>query len=700
VKAETSTDQGNLTQLPLVWNQPVDPATHPGALSRPVRPTTWEDLGGKNVVHTSALRGFQVKSDAEGRRYVVNFEETLDLYTKVYEFGDAISPNWGFAWTENYRELVDEISRRGLILHHCAGYLPGPESKRVPLEAHHYVLDKLGRRFTGWDNGEHDCRYTLGAVDEYPFPESPTEAFAQFMDYEWKIAEDLRHYFSTLSNNTFQHYLADIADTRMVGCQVAQSKPSVPMWFAMLRGSGKQYGLLWWAAPSEWNRWGAKDYTGKIGYTPYDGTSLSLLRRLWFLAYMYGSAVIMSEYAILNSKVTKTVVIDGREREVPTPTPVGEQHLEIAEWFRKHPNRGVMYTPVALIWDFYAGFIPGRRVPADSRPYHSWGRIPFEKGHHQIDAVFRMLYPGYEDSGYYRDERGFLPPTPCGDIFDVLLSNVPRFVLNRYNAAVVIGPTKIDGQLLQTLECFIQQGGWVATTASQLTPESAEMFGVRLTGETFEERYSTIVGGIGLNEPVFTRHGVEPMPGTDVLVTNYYGDPLVLRRKTEMGGDLLVFASDYGLSDPVTDPPVGTQSEVPLPPVHLLLQHVQSVLIPWLGRWNIVEIDGGPVQYLTNLTDRPDCFIVTVCNNAPYKWTGTLRFRGANIAGGSNWMTDGRIDPADSIRIELGPHEIATLELYSDRPLVAFKDSDGPPPTDQELMRHSDAIFAKLAKNV
>lgn len=691
-------DKMRATQQPSlvpVWNQPNDPATHPAALSRPFRPTTWEDLGGKNIVLTSALRGFETQPDGKGGRRAVNIGRTLDLYTRVYDFGQAISPWYSLAWTANYKELIDEIARRRLVVHHSAGYLPN--AGEVPRECDEYMTAKLGSRFTGWDNGEHDCRYTLGAVDEYPKPRSLQDAFEHFMHYEWLIAEQLQHHFSTLSNNTFQHYLADIGDTRMIGCQIAQSKPSVPMWCAMLRGAGKQYGLLWWTTPSEWNRWGAKGYDQWGTLSPINGTSLSMLRRLWYLSYMYGSAVIMSESAIFNGKDKTKVTLDGREIEVPVLSPVGKQHLRIAEWFKKHPHRGVMHTPVAIMWDFYAGWTPARRVPADERPYHAWGNMPWQKGHHQIDMLFRALYPGCEDSAYYRDERGYLPPTPCGDIFDVLFSNTPRFVLNRYNAAVVIGPTKIEGQLHRTLKDFIDRGGCVATTASQLTPQSGELFGVRLTGKTATEQYSQLAGGPAFNESFFTRHMMEPLSGAEILASNYQGDPLVFRRKTQAGGEVLVFAADFGLSDAVTQTQTSTAEHIPLVPPYLLPRHVEAILLPWLMQWNLVEVDGPPVQYLVNLTDAADRFIVTLCNNSATPWRGTLRLRGARIAKGRNWMTDEGISAAGELRVELGATEVLIVELESDRPLVQFKSGYVPEPTQEELERKSETLFALWA---
>ena len=697
---ENAATRAATPRLLRVWNRPVDPASHPGAKLRPHPAVTWEDLGGENVCHTIALRYFDIKQGENGTRRVVNYKETLDRFTKLYDFGPAIAPHYKFLFTENYKEVIDEIQARGLLLHHVWGYEPannrsGDDPGPVPPEANDYLVRVFGRRFTGFDNGEHDCGYTLGMVNKYPYPKTRHEGWEHFMDYEFTIAEELRHNFTALSNNTFQPYLADMGDTRMIGCQIAQSKPNVSMWCALLRGAAKQHGLLYWVSPSLFNRWGWREQGAKS--TELDGTSVSLLHRLWHVAYMYGVAIIMSEAVDFDRRKTVTVNVDGTERQAPALDPTAQQHLQIKEWIQKHPGRGVMHTPVAIIWDFYAGWIPPRRTPADGRPFHTWGITPYEKGDYQIDALFRELYPGYEDSSYYRDERGFLTATPWGDSFDVLMSNTPRFVLDRYNAAVIIGPTKIEGQLLQTVEDFAARGGSVATTAAQLTPESATLFGVRLIGKTVTDRYAKLSTGLGFSEAKFIRHALEPLEGVEVLARNYHGEPLACRRRTPQAGEILVFAADFGLSDKVAERPAVAEENVPIVPSHLMLQHVKSILLPWLAQWNLVEVEGPPVQFLTNVTNRPDTLIVTLCNNSPFPWKGAVRLKGARISSGSNWMTGEAVAAGEALRMAIKPHDVVVVELRAKQPLVAFRNDEGPEPTPAELERKSAALFARLA---
>jgi hypothetical protein len=277
------------------------------------------------------------------------------------------------------------------------------------------------------------------------------------------------------------------------------------------------------------------------------------------------------------------------------------------------------------------------------------------------------------------------------------MSNVPRFVLNRYSAGVIIGPTKIEGQLQKIVEDFIARGGSVATTAAQLTMETAGAFGVRLTGKTVTERYAQTASGVAFSEPMYTRHELEPLDGTEVLATNHLGQPLVLRRKTREGGELLVFAAGFGLSDKLAEPPAKAEENVPIPASYLMLSHVKAILLPWMAQWNLVEVEGPPVQFLTNLTDDPHRVIVTLSNNSVFPWHGAVRLKGARIASGSNWMREGAIATGDSLTVEIAAEDIVIIELRADRPLVAFRTDEGPTPTMEELGHKSAALFARWA---
>jgi hypothetical protein len=127
---------------------------------------------------------------------------------------------------------------------------------------------------------------------------------------------------------------------------------------------------------------------------------------------------------------------------------------------RKNGFPGTLYTPLAIITDFFSGWVPPRHLYT-SDIYKVWGNLPYNTGDYQIHLLFSMLFPGYENSGFYRDERGFLSPAPYGEIADVLLSDVRYEVLNRYSTIIITEGTNLDLELYLKLKRFIIDGGHV-----------------------------------------------------------------------------------------------------------------------------------------------------------------------------------------------------------------------------------------------
>jgi hypothetical protein len=70
-----------------------------------------------------------------------------------------------------------------------------------------------------------------------------------------------------------------------------------------------------------------------------------------------------------------------------------------------------------------------------------------------------MLFPGYEDAGFYRNERGFTTPTPYGEIADMLLSDVRQAVLDRYAAALITSGTPLSLELFNKCKSYAAAGG-------------------------------------------------------------------------------------------------------------------------------------------------------------------------------------------------------------------------------------------------
>jgi hypothetical protein len=96
-------------------------------------------------------------------------------------------------------------------------------------------------------------------------------------------------------------------------------------------------------------------------------------------------------------------------------------------------------------------------------------------------------------------------------------------------------------------------------------------------------------------------------------------------------------------------------------------------MLPYLRSFNLVEVDGPPVQYMVNVTDRTDRLVVTLCNNSPQPWEGSIRPRSGRVLYAENWMSGNRLSGGDGVRISVAPLDIVTVELIMDKPVFEVK---------------------------
>ena len=167
---------------------------------------------------------------------------------------------------------------------------------------------------------------------------------------------------------------------------------------------------------------------------------------------------------------------------------------------------GVHVAPVGLLLPFAAGFVPPRQLYTDTL-FRVWGNLPYAPGDYATDGVLRMVYPGYQDSSYFHNERGFSTATPfgacqallrqqwpwwgctmcphshgrtcaptgtmpvAGDGTDVLLSDAPLWVLHQYDTIIVSGEWLESSALQDVAETrsklleYAQAGGTLWLTA-------------------------------------------------------------------------------------------------------------------------------------------------------------------------------------------------------------------------------------------
>jgi hypothetical protein len=436
-----------------VYSHLLEPAEHPDYVRRAVKPPGWELFD--HQTQFTSLRGFGIDHDR-----LVDFDKALDNYVVTNDLGRVIWPSYPILFAKNLDALADAIARRGLYLFDVWGYVPGSgpggywQQFKPPAQVFEMLSAKLGPRWLGTDIGEQDGRYIGGYADQMtPAGVDRWQQYFNFQRHFERMSDDLGHRHATLVSLQFGHYLLKDGGYTLIGAETAQCLPNAQVYYAFIRGAGKQYGVPWFGNVSIYNRWGFKSYGGG---QETDGTSLSLMKRLMYSQILYNSSVAGFEAGFFYP--------DGRL------SPIGRIQQSAQRWVRQVGQPGVQHTPVALLLDFEAGWTVPRHLYTGAT-YRVWGNLPYDDRDYLTDGILDLLYPGYADSSYCHDERGFSTATPYGDIADVLLSDAPPWLLDRYGVIVLTGHGR-DRELRDKLAAYVAGGGHLVLVGEPWVPQT------------------------------------------------------------------------------------------------------------------------------------------------------------------------------------------------------------------------------------
>ncbi|HUW60175.1 MAG TPA: hypothetical protein VMZ06_04140 [Candidatus Bathyarchaeia archaeon] len=571
----------------------MDSRQNPDYARRHVKPPSWDTFG--NVTQFVTLRGFGVENDE-----IKNYVEELDKYTNTFELGNVVWPSYPIIFAKNLGDLADEIQRRGLFLFDLWGYVPGSgpggywQQYKPPAAALQLLEEKLGDHWLGMDVGEQDGRYIGGYASQmYPISGDRRDQYLNFQRHFQRICDDLGNRMSVLVSLNYGHYMVKEGVYATIGAETAQALPNSQVYYAFIRGAGKQYGVPWFGNASVWNRWGYKTY-GEPGadHGPTKGTSLSLLKRLLYSHILYNSVFVGFESSYF----------DG-----PDLSPVGKIQQAAQQWVRDNGQPGVMHAPVALLLDFFAGWTFPRHLYT-SDVYRVWGNIPYDAGDYLTDNLIDLIYPGYVDASYYHDERGFISPTPYGDIADCLLSDAPPWVLDQYPVIILAGRITLTAELMDNLRGYVENGGCLVTTAGNL---GCVMTGTPLAAGNQTHCDKEQAQAVGETDP-FSLVSLEFSDDARILAS-VKDIPAVV--EVEVGaGRVIAVASEWASTDAVPAVPIDSKIDAPLEKPYRMPNFVRAALDQLLREQMLFEVGEG----LSLITCRcnPGEYILGICNNA------------------------------------------------------------------------------------
>ena len=507
-----------------------------------------------------------------------DYKQKLDQWVVKDKLGDILWVSYPLVFQDNLKEVVAEIKRRNLYLFDLWGYIPGsgPGGYWTQFVIPDGVLDlfekELGDHWLGMDNGEQDGRYVGSfAPRMYPLGADRKQQYFNFQRHFQEMGDRLGNKMATLVSLNFGHYFLKEGVYTLIGAETAQGLPNSQIYYSFIRGAGKQYGVNWFGNASVWNRWGWKSYDSNAegidnDYNsggPLKGTSLGLLKRLIYTHLMYDCVAVGFEGSMR---------IDDKKL-----SPIGKIQQSAVKWVDKYGDPGVMYTPVALMTDFFSGWSFPRHLYS-RQAYKVWGNLPYELPDYLTDGMLDVLYPGYQDASYYKDERGFITPNPYGDIADCLMSDAPLWVLKQYPVLVIADELHPGQEINDKLNAYIHAGGHLVITAGSLKNMPDGIAGIR-TGEKTKVCTAPITyKGESFKEraPYTLAELIYPASATVLQKSNEIPAAIELNAGK---GKVTVLASPYGVTEqPQCELPVKVMEEKPLDKPYPILNHTKALM--------------------------------------------------------------------------------------------------------------------------
>ncbi len=578
-----------------MYNYPMNPRLHPDDDRRAIKPPDAGTFG--NQIQFMALRNLED-----------NYKKSLDLYTIKYGLGDIIWPSYPLIYRKDLPEIVQELKKRNLFLFDIWGYVPGSgpggywQAFVVPPKSLELFQQELGDRWLGMDNGEQDGRYVAGFASQMvPQGGKREKQYLNFQNHFQGLTDRLGNKMATLVSLNFGHYFIKEGIYTMIGAETAQGLPNSQVYYSFIRGAGKQYGVPWFGNASVWNRWGWKNYSGITtdngGAT--EGTSLSLLKRLIYSHIMYDCVAVGFESSFLNNK--------------DELSPIGKIQQSAVRWVKKYGDPGHLYTPVAIMVDFFSGWSFPRHLYTDNI-YRVWGNLPYEDGDYLTDNILDMFYPGYQDASYFRDETGFITATPYGDAVDCILSDSPVWLLKQYPIIVIGNQLQPGAEIKDKLEQYVAAGGHLIIMAGSLENMPGGLAGITAgKGETTLKANSLVTyQNKELRESsVFNIKDLYASAYAKTIAT-CAGKTLVIEQRSGLG-KVTAFATPFGISPDPLDLPVSSVDKslkTPFP----MLNHVKTILGDVFNNTEIFNT-GDDLSLITCRKGKKE-YTVAICNNS------------------------------------------------------------------------------------
>ena len=421
-----------------------------------------------------------------------------------------------------------------------------------------YLEPHFGGRFLGIPLGEWGNDFffqTLGKPDkmrefQLRAPENRKETL-DLMHAEYLRMRKRLHEWEYPFNSAFtiDHYGLEWGG-RMSCTELFASPGSYQWQIAFTRGAARQYGTPWMVYNAYYLGWGAKwyprkgrksvKYAGTYPLGPDIGQSPQFHRRQVFLGYMSGANFMQEEGLPLYQDMDS----DGKY-DTTAEWEVMHGWYDLA---KRHPDRGITYTPVAVVFPFNHGITPDIHRMGTV----VWFKFPYNDGEWMISEVTHEMFPHVqnpppvEQPDYCMCNATAERPYP--DMFDALVADPPSGVLSAdkmgaYKVVFFIGDINIGKKLADELKKYVKAGGTLLINEKQVSKELGKDFlGVRLKKDREESQDIEYADGTRKQCSAYKLRKCD-LAGAKVLARNEKGNPVLTLNDYGKGKVILTLPS-------------------------------------------------------------------------------------------------------------------------------------------------------------
>ena len=548
----------------------------PAALVLPAIPATWAVHFVTNSARTLLTMYTSGGDDLSGYQQIVGFMQTNapkgmgHAFDPGPAFASYNTTTWQWLATNDYPAIAYSI----IFLTNAI----------TPLDVSLMEIMSAAGQFTSVQFAEWGYHFHVdkpyGPSNGYPVQETNRVDCYNFLKYAYQQQTATYRLGWANSVTGHSHYEVYAAEwgCRMSGIEVGENIAFTQSKFAFARGASRQWNIPWSVQMSPW--WNGYETTWS---TLQYGHSLSLYQRMLMHGWFAGAAWLTPE----NSA---DIIFTNGEPSYGL-TSWAPALAKVYAFINSH-DRGIPYTPVAVVLDEYAGY--------DGYAHLAWGALPFTAGDLQIDDLFvSQLFPNSDFIHYNPfpgdQELGYLRETPYGEIFDVLLSSTSATNLEAYPMILLTGDMTFQAPFVSALQQALQHGSRVL-----MQPTQRDALGSAfntLTNAGYVEVLPVWTNSVTGRAAAIPNWRLAQLDSTCLPVA-VSGDPIQYSINRNAAGWVVELVHDNGVWKSPTSAAIVTNTDI----AHVILQ--PSFAVAQASEWQI-DTNGNPADVDLNYTGAP-----------------------------------------------------------------------------------------------